>query len=351
MRKKLVSTAMATIMLLLMLAGCGDTGTKTPVANGGDGAATSGEIRTWKFGHIRPDGTESDLMAREFAETLMNSIDNLQIDVYPNSQLGDYTVMQEAASMNEIELVMASMSTGVDPTLSVQIAPYLVLNWEDANKLYNSTDGAMFQYISERLELQNIKLLAVVPKYFGSIATTKEVQNIEDPTGNKGVKVRVPQQNPFNQFMQDVGFQTTPLPTAEIFTSLQTGVVDGTSGGGTESYWNDFGELVGYVYLMKTHMENHWLYMSLDTWNSLSEEEQKIVKDAAKTLENEAYELAESSEERFDKMFTDRGDVVYVPDDEIIAAYADYVRTNVWPKIGSEYGDIWDTLTAEILGG
>ena len=89
--------------------------------------------------------------------------------------------------------MLGSMSNGVDPTLSVQIAPYLVNTWDEAYDWYNSTDGLMYQYVAERLEMQNIHLLAVMPKYFGAIMTTTPASNIDNPTANKSVKIRVPQ--------------------------------------------------------------------------------------------------------------------------------------------------------------
>ena len=83
------------------------------------------------------------------------------------NQLGDYTVVQEAVGLDEVQLMLGSMSNGVDPTLSVQIAPYLVNNWDDAYEFYNSDDGIITNYVRESLEKQNIHLLAVMPKYFG----------------------------------------------------------------------------------------------------------------------------------------------------------------------------------------
>lgn len=49
-------------------------------------------------------------------------------------------------------------------------------------------------------------------------------------------------------------------------------------------------------------------------------------------------------------MFTENGVEVYTPDESVIEAYSDYVHENVWPKIASEYGDIWDDIVAEVQG-
>lgn len=129
---------------------------------------------------------------------------------------------------------------------------------------------------------------------------------------------------------------------------MQTGVVDGACGGGAEQYWSDYGELAKYIYCLRTHMENHWLYMSLDTWNSLSADEQETVTKLAKEWEAEAYQLAKDNETKYIDLFTEKGVEVYVPSQDVVDAYADYVRTNVWPQIASEYGDIWNDIMAKV---
>lgn len=191
MKKKILSALLATLMLATMLSGCGGKKDDSTSSNGGNGSGTVSS-RVWKFSHTRAEGTDNDIMANKFADSLMENLDGLQIDMYPNNQLGDYTVVQEAVGLDEVQLMLGSMSNGVDPTLSVQIAPYLVNNWDDAYEFYNSDDGIITNYVRESLEKQNIHLLAVMPKYFGAIMTTKPASNIEDPAANKGVKIRVP---------------------------------------------------------------------------------------------------------------------------------------------------------------
>lgn len=340
-KRRFLCSILAMTMVTGLLAGCGGGSDSS-----GDSAQAGGE-RVWKFSHTRAEGTDNDIMANEFADSLMENIDGLQIDMYPNNQLGDYTVVQEAVGLDEVQLSLASMSNGVDPTLSVQIAPYLVSNWDEAYEWYNSEDGLLYNYVAERLEAQNIHLLAVMPKYFGAIMTTEEAKNIDDPTGNKGVKIRVPQMNSFEKFASSIGFQTTPLPTSDTFTALQTGVVEGACGGGAEQYYSDFGELAKNVYCLRTHMENHWLYMSLDTWNSLTAEEQETITKLAKEWEAKAFALAKENENKYVDLFREQGVNVYTPDDSVIEAYADYVHETVWPQIASEYGDIWNDIMAK----
>lgn len=127
MKKKILSALLATLMLATMLSGCGGKKDDSTSSNGGNGSGTVSS-RVWKFSHTRAEGTDNDIMANKFADSLMENLDGLQIDMYPNNQLGDYTVVQEAVGLDEVQLMLGSMSNGVDPTLSVQIAPYLVNN-------------------------------------------------------------------------------------------------------------------------------------------------------------------------------------------------------------------------------
>lgn len=341
MRKRVLSAIFACVFAVGLLAGCANSGQNA------SGETKSGK-RIWKFAHTRAEGTDNDKLANEFADKLTSQMDNLQINIYPNNQLGDYTVVQECAGMGEIQLMLGSMSPSVNSTLSVQIAPYLATSWDEAMALYNSNDGMVYQYVSGQLKKENIKLLAVIPKYFGAIMTTKPAKNIETPGAKKGLKIRVPQQKAFEEFGTAIGFSTTPLPTSDTFTALQTGVVDGVSGGGAEQYWNDYGELCKYLYCTKTHMECHWIYMSMDTWKTLSAEEKQIVQKSAKEIEDEAFKLAKSNEKKYIKLFKEKGVEVYEPGDKVIDDYRNYVRKKVWPKIGSEYGSVWGKLSKKI---
>lgn len=109
------------------------------------------------------------------------------------------------------------------------------------------------------------------------------------PTSKKGMKIRVPQQNAFEKFASTIGFSATPLPTADTFTALQTGVVEAVSGGGVEQYFNDYGDFVKRFIVCGHSYGVSLVYMSMETWDSLSEEEQKIVTKYAKEVEEKAF--------------------------------------------------------------
>lgn len=334
------------VTTLSLLVGCG--GVNEEVATDKNTGKNS-EV-TWKLAHIRPEGTRTDDSAKWFAEQLKEKTDGkINIEIYPNSELGDYSVVQERVSLGDIEMQLSSVGYNVDKTLAVQVAPYIVDDWEMAKHLYNSKDGLIANYVADRLADQNIKLLAVYPQYFGSVALAKEPNDPYDPYSQKNLKVRVPPSKAWDALGKGLGFQTTPLPASEIFTSIQTGVVDGAIGAGTEGYYTQYKELIEYVMPIKTHFECFWLYMNKGLYDSLPDEERELIDVLAEELEVDAFKQAKEEETKYDELFKKEGTVVYNFTDEQIAKYANKIREEVWPKLEKEYGkEIFDQIKREV---
>ena len=328
------------VLTLSILAACGSGSSA-----GGDG----GEEVTWKLNHIRPADTRTDKSANEFVTNVLDETEGrVNIEIYDNSQLGDYQLVQESVSTGEIEMQLATLGTNVDPSLQVAIAPYLVTNWEEAKQLYNSEDGMLNNYLSEQLEKQNIKLLAVYPQYFGSVFLAKEALDPKNPNVSKDMKIRVPAMKSFEEFGKGIGFVVTPLPASEMFTSLQTGVVDGVLGGGTELYYNQLSELGEYILPINTHFEAHYLTVNKDKFESLNEEDQEAILNVAKEFETAAFAQAEEEQNKYNELIEEEGVEVIELTDEEVKVFADKVRKDVWPLIESEYGEIFDDVKKEL---
>lgn len=309
----------------------------------------NGEV-TWKLNHIRPSGTRTDISAKQFSKDIFEGTDGrVDIDVYNNSQLGDYQLVQESVSLGEVEMQLATLGTNVDRTLQVAITPSLVSNYEEAKELYNSEDGVLNKYFKEQLAEQNIKLLAVYPQYFGSIFLADEANDPKNPDSNKNIKVRVPAMKAFEEYGETLGFVVTPLASSEMFTAIQTGIVDGAIGGGTELYYNEFGELGQQILPVNTHFEAHYLTVNEEAFDALAEEDQNTILEFAEQFEEDAFIQAEEEQEKYNQLITEEHGVEVVEfTDEELQAYADKVREEVWPKLEDEYGDILDEIKNEL---
>ncbi|MFG6116041.1 TRAP transporter substrate-binding protein DctP [Halobacillus sp. MO56] len=323
--KKSISLLFVLMMLTMGLIGCSSS-------------TSAGEEKTFKIGHIRPEATGTDKDVQWFAEQIAEKTGNkVKFDIYPASQLGDYSVVQERVSMGDVEMQLAPVGPSLNKNMGITYMPYLVTNWEDALKYYGP-DSEIAKAVDEMLQEENIKLLATYPKYFGGIALKEKPDNPADMS-RKDIKIRVPGTKVFELTAKELGYSATPLPFAEAFTAMQTGIVDGVIGSGAEGYYANFRDLANYYLPLNDHFEMWYMYISNDTWENLTKEEQEIFQNTAKELAEKRFASAEQETEDYEQKLRDEGIEVIEYTDEELENFAKQVRENVWPELKKEYGE------------
>lgn len=281
----------------------------------------------FKLGHVRPAGSTVDKDLAVFTQEIAEKTgDRITFTVYPASQLGDYTVVQERVSIGDIEMNIGPPANTIDKRLAIASMPYIVVNWDQAKTVYEP-GSLMREYLKERLEEQGLHVLAFYPVYFGGVMTLVPV---DDPSK---VKIRVPPSKSFELTATSIGFIATPIPWADTFTSLQTKIVDGAIGGGAEGYYSNFKDLIKYYYPYFDHLENWLLYINKDLWEELSDEDQAIIEAAATKFENERWKNAPGEEQKYEQKLSDLGvEIVPIPEDEL-QSIQQKAREVVWPAM------------------
>lgn len=304
---------------------------------------------TWKLSHARTIGEDLDNDANWFANQLKEKTNGrINIDVFPNHQLGDYTVVQELVSMGDVEIGFICLSTSRDKRLMIQALPYTVSNWGEVPKVYGR-ESALKSIVEELLEQQNIKYLCCWPFDFGGIGLIKKPLSPADPDIPKNIKIRVPPMKQYELCAEALGYIPTPIPWTEAYTSIQSGIVDGIIGAGAEVYYLNFRDILKYYLPLNDHFEVHYLYMNLDLWNSLSEEDQKIILDLAIELENNRFVTAEEREKACFQRLVDFGMEVIPFTNEELAGFAKKVRETVWAELREDIGpELIDKILADL---
>ncbi len=298
--------------------------------------------RTFKIGHVRPEGTSTDVDVKKLAaEIASKTEDKIKLDIYAASQLGNYSVVQERIGVGDIEMQLAPAATNVTKGMGIVSAPYIVSSWDEVPVVF-ARDGELMAYMNKMFDKENIKILALYPKYFGGVALSKEPPAPADPYTNQGIKIRVPGIKSFEKTAQTLGFIATPIAYSEAFTAMQTGIVDGVIGSGAEGYYASFRDLTKYYLPNNDHFEMWFLMMGKDTWNSLSEKEQQIIQDAADKFEKERFSVAEQEEKDFVKKLEENGAKVYNFTKEELAGFAEKAKKEVWPVIKGDFGEAGD---------
>ncbi len=293
---------------------------------------------TWKIGHVRPEGSSVDIDVRELTEEISSKTSGqIKFDIYPASKLGDYSVVQERCSFGEVEMYIGPFGTSIDKRLALPAVPYLVTDWKDAQKVFSS-DSLLMKKMATYLEPQNIKLLGGWPVYFGGIMLTDKPEAPKDPSVKKNMIIRVPPINSFKLTAKVLGYTPYPITWVYARSGLESGMVEGLIGGGAEGYLglSKYGK---YYLAINDHFE-HWLvYMNLDLWNSLSEQDQKIISSAVKTMERERFQVAEKEEKQSLTKLEQAGIEVIRFGDQDMNKIRKAVIDRVWPQLEQETGE------------
>jgi tripartite ATP-independent transporter DctP family solute receptor len=160
------------------------------------------------------------------------------------------------------------------------IVPALPFLFKSKEHMRKCLDGPVGDQILAALESQGFIGLAFYDSGSRSFYTTsKPIKSVADV---KGMKLRVQQSDMWVTLIQSMGGNPTPLPYAEVYTALKTGVVDGAENN-WPSYESSHHYEVAKNYSLTEHsMSPELLVFSKAVWDTLGKEEQDVIRAAAK---------------------------------------------------------------------
>ncbi|WP_242597177.1 TRAP transporter substrate-binding protein DctP [Billgrantia sulfidoxydans] len=271
----------------------------------------------------------SDLVAEK-------SDGRITINVFYQGEIGGPQELFDQLVMGNIDLFLGWPQTSYDERLGVLQLPYLTLGWEEALEAYGK-DGWVSDVIGPILSDVGLEYLGPFPEGFGGIATKDTyATNYEDA---RGIKLRSQPIFPLPQTIQAMGFQAVPIDWSEVYTSIQTGVVDGDSS--NVIYWDYtyFNDLLDYFVHSKHNFSFYTFLMNQDSWNELDEEDRGIIADAVEVVANEQFENARAEDEKWIQKAQEDGMEYIVPSEEEMAAWVERVRESVWVEAEESLGE------------
>lgn len=252
------------------------------------GAASAQEI-TLRSADIHPDGYPT-VEAVKYMGQLVSERTNgrIKIEVMNNAVLGTEkdTIEQTRFGVIDMNRVNAAPFNNLVPETVVLGLPFLFRSTEH---MHHVVDGPIGDEILAAFEPHGLIGLAFYDSGARSFYTTKKP--IEKLADLKGMKIRVQQSDLWIAMMEAFGANPTPMPMGEVYSSLETGVVDGA-----ENNWPSYESARHYEiaknYTLTQHSLNpEILVISKIAWDKLSADDQKIVKQAAKDSVGKMREL------------------------------------------------------------
>ncbi|MGM0876694.1 MAG: TRAP transporter substrate-binding protein [Bacillota bacterium] len=289
--KKLLSIFL--IISLFVLGACSGNS----VSN--DSGSGSGEAKVMKLAVVTSKDRSLTKGLYKFQEIVEKETGgSIKVEVYPDGQLGGDRVVFEGLKIGSIQ--GTTMSTGpiasFEERFTVFDLPYL---FKDEETAYDVLDGPIGDELLEDLKDQQVIGLNYWENGFRHV--TNNVREIHTVDDIKGLKLRTLENSLHVDIWEELGATPTPIPFPELFTALEQHTVDGQENPVGNVTTGNFYEVQKYLTKTK-HVYNASVFLiSEKFWNTLSDEEKKIVTEASEEAKTYQRELnQQESEEAYD---------------------------------------------------
>lgn len=265
----------------------------------------------------------------------------ITVEAYHSGQLGDDRTMMEGLQFGTLQVTIPSTAPMANfiSQYSVFDLPFLFVNECVADKVL---DGEVGQKLLDMLPEQNMVGLAYWENGFRQLTNNR--RPVEEVADLQGLKVRTMENTLHMDAWRALGANPTPMSFSELFTALQQGTVDGQENPYPTIYLQRYYEVQGYL-TDSRHIYSPFVFLvSKPFWDGLTEEEQKIVKDAA--MEARLYQrerLREASKE-YQQKLVEEGKMQYT---EPTPEEREAMRKEVQPVIEKHSKVIGEDLVKE----
>lgn len=207
------------------------------------------------------------------------------VEVFHNSQLGDTTEMldQARAGANVGTVTDVARLSSFVPSLAIMSAPFLFDTYDDADKFALSE-----QYLGWGDELaEKASIVMLASNWYQGARHALTQKAIQKPEDLSGVRMRTIGAPVWIETIRAMGAEPTPMAWGEVYSALQLGTLDAAEAQPTAIWGAKLHEVVKHVTKTGHIQLVTALVIGADTWNDISPENQKIVRDLA--VENGRY--------------------------------------------------------------
>jgi len=247
----------------------------------GHGSAAAADIkeRTIKYAVIYDLQHPHGLGAQKFADIVRQRSDGkINVKIYPNAALGGEVPIISAIQGGTVEMsaMATSQLVGVIKEFAALDLPFLFNSPKEVDSV---VDGPIGRKFLDKLPEKNIIGLSWFEHGFRNLTNSKRpVTKLEDM---HGLKIRVEQNAVAIDTWNALGTNAVPMPFPELYTALEQKAVDGQENPYSTVENSKFTEVQKYLSITKHKYTPLILIVSKKFWDPLSNDEKKILQDAA----------------------------------------------------------------------
>ena len=318
--KKFLALLMAATMTVTMV-GCGNGASSSQSGGSSSGSGNTGSMSQTgekiviRLADVQAENDVETQFEYKFAELVSEkSGGRIEVQVYPAGQMGEMADILSSVQMGSLEMCRTNPSWLADAgagSMNLLSLPFIFKDLESSNQVLDSEVGDyMLQELTDKgLGVYGLGYLEASGRYF--FFKDKEVSSLSDIAK---LKIRVQTNSLATAMVESLGASATPISYNELYSSLQTGIVDGADNPLKGILNMSFYEVGKYILDLAHQYEASVMVVSETFWNSLSEEDQAILQEAMEEGAQYYKEISEAELENYRTELESKGMVFVTPD-------------------------------------
>ena len=246
-----------------------------------------------KFGHVGEPASLFTASAEEFAKLANARLGGkAKVVVFGSSQLGSDRELLQKLKLGTVDMALPStvMSSEAD-LFGVFEMPYLV---KDRAHMRRIESEVFWKTLAPAAEAKGLKVIAVWENGYRHITNSR--RPINTPVDLQGIKLRVPEGKWRVKMFQAYGANPSPMKFSEVFTALQTGVMDGQENPFTQIFSAKFQEVQKFLSLTGHVYTPAYVTVGAKKWAGLPAGVRSTLEAVAKETQSYVYGEAEKGD-------------------------------------------------------
>lgn len=287
-----------------------------------------------KFAHAAPDTDLQQSLATFFAEQVEKRTNGeVTVKIYPQGQLGNDQQMITGVRSGIIDIEMSGLNNfdGLMPEIGGLMLPYIFTSRQHA---YKVLDGEVGQKVLADFEKLGLKGLGFPENGYRNITNSRKP--IKTPADVVGLKIRTNNSKALNEMFALLKANPQPLPISELYTALETGVVEAQEHPINITHSFRYDEVQKYLSLTEHSYSMLVIDMNLKKFNSLTPKQQKVILEVAKEATDYQRQLSIDKEAGILAELEERGMEINKDVDKVAFQKA---VTKTWESYTNKFGD------------
>lgn len=243
---------------------------------------------TMKFGHVGAPGSLFEASVNNFAECVNStSGGKVEVQTFGSSQLGKDKELLQKLKLGQVDFALpSSVMSSVDDVFGIFEMPYIISDRDHMRRV----QGEMMGKFQSAAEAKGYHIVGLAENGFRHI--TNNTRPINVPSDLEGIKLRTPNGVWRVSMFKLYGANPTPMAFSDVFTALQTGVMDGQENPYAQIASAKFQEVQKYLSITGHVYTPAYILASQKSFSKLPEDVQAMLTDCASKTQDFTYEKA-----------------------------------------------------------